>query len=369
MRPNRDTVLQIDLGALAHNYAYLKSRLLPGTRFLGVVKAFAYGSDAVAIARKLEALGADYLGVAFTDEGIHLRENGIGLPILVLHPQPSGINELLAHCLEPNLYSRHIFSAFLEAARAHGQKSYPVHLKFNTGLNRLGFVGKDLPWLGEQLKADASLEVRSLFSHLAASDDLGERAFTEGQIHRFRELAAESEKHLPGRPMRHLLNTSGILNYAAAQWDMVRSGIGLYGYSNDPAIDKILRPVACLKTHISQMHEVQPGDWVGYNKGFLATRPITTATLPIGHADGIGRQYGRGKGRVFIGGKAAPILGNVCMDMTLVDVTGLACREGDEVLFFGPGNSAEDFAGGAGTISYELLAGVSQRVSREIIDT
>ncbi len=369
MRPNRDTVLQIDLGALAHNYAYLKSRLLPGTRFLGVVKAFAYGSEAAAIARKLEALGADYLGVAFTDEGIHLRENGITLPILVLHPQPSGLNELLAHCLEPNLYSRQIFTAFHEAARAQGNQAYPVHLKFNTGLNRLGFGGGDLPWLGERLQADRVLEVRSLFSHLAASDDLGERAFTEGQISRFRELVVESEKYLPGKPMKHLLNTSGILNYAPAQWDMVRSGIGLYGYSNDPAIDKLLRPVASLKTHISQMHQVGPGDWVGYNKGCQATRPMTTATLPIGHADGIGRQYGRGKGQVYIGGKAAPIIGNVCMDMTLIDVTGLACREGDEVLFFGPGYSAEAFAAGAGTISYELLAGISQRVSREIIDS
>lgn len=368
MRPNRDTVLQIDLGALAHNFAYLKSRLLPETRFLGVVKAFAYGSEAVAVARKLESLGADYLGVAFTDEGIHLRENGIGLPILVLHPQPSGLTELLAHRLEPNLYSRKIFEAFQEVAKYHGQRACPVHLKFNTGLNRLGFTGGDLPWLGEQLQNNSTLEVRSLFSHLAASDDLGERAFTEMQILRFRELVAQSEKYLPGKPLRHLLNTSGILNYAPAQWDMVRSGIGLYGYSNDPVIDKLLRPVVSLKTHISQMHSVLPGDWVGYNKGFQATLPMTTATLPIGHADGIGRQYGRGRGRVFIGGKAAPIIGNVCMDMTLIDVTGLGCREGDEVLFFGPGYSAEAFAAGAGTISYELLAGISQRVSREIID-
>lgn len=368
MRPNRNTVLQIDLGALAHNYAFLRSRLLPGTRFLGVVKAFGYGSEALAIARKLESLGADYLGVAFTDEGIHLRENGIGLPILVLHPQPSGLDELIAHCLEPNLYSRQIFGAFREAARASGQQAYPVHLKFNTGLNRLGFGLDDLSWLGGQLRDEASLEVRSLFSHLAASDDLGEKAFTEGQIRRFSELVAESEKHLPRGPMRHLLNTSGILNYPAAQWDMVRSGIGLYGYSNDPGIDKLLRPVARLKTRISQLHAVQPGDWVGYNKGCLAAEPMITATLPIGHADGIGRQYGRGKGRVFIGGQAAPIIGNVCMDMTMADVTGLDCREGDEVLFFGPGYSAEVFAAGAGTISYELLAGISQRVSREIID-
>ena len=182
------------------------------------------------------------------------------------------------------------------------------------------------------------------------------------------ELQA-SEKLLPGKPMRHLLNTSGILNYPGAQWDMVRSGIGLYGYSNDPDIDRLLRPVARLRTQISQMHRVGPGDWVGYNKGYQATGPRVTATLPIGHADGIGRQYGRGRGKVFIGGRVAPIIGNVCMDMTMVDVTGLDCREGDEVLFFGAGHSAEAFAAGAGTISYELLAGISQRVSREIIES
>lgn len=369
MRPNRDTVLQIDLGALAHNYAFLRSRLQPGTRFMGVVKAFAYGSEAVPIARKLESLGADYLAVAFTDEGIHLRENGISLPILVLHPQPSGLRELIARCLEPNLYSRQIFSSFLQAATSLGQKEYPVHLKFNTGLNRLGFLPGDLPWLAEWLQTGGALQVRSLFSHLAASDDLGEREFTSAQIERFEALAAASEKFLHRRPLRHLLNTSGILNYPEAQYDMVRSGIGLYGYSNDPQTDRLLRPVARLRTRISQIHRVGPGDWVGYNKGYQAREPRVTATLPIGHADGIGRQYGRGRGQVFIGGQGAPIIGNVCMDMTMVDVTGLDCREGDEVLFFGAGHSAEAFAAGAGTISYELLAGISQRVSREIIDT
>lgn len=361
--------MQIDLGALAHNYAFLRSRLQPGTRFMGVVKAFAYGSEALAIARKLEALGAEYLAVAFTDEGIHLRENGISLPILVLHPQPSGLKELIAHCLEPNLYSRQIFDSFRSAATALEQKEYPIHLKFNTGLNRLGFLADDLTWLAERLFPGGPLQVRSIFSHLAASDDPGEREFTARQIARFESLVGASGKLLPGQPLRHLLNTSGILNYPEAQWDMVRCGIGLYGYSNDLQTDRLLRPVARLRTHISQIHRVGPGDWVGYNKGYQATEPRVTATLPIGHADGIGRQYGRGRGQVFIGGQAAPIIGNVCMDMTMVDVTGLDCREGDEVLFFGPGQSAEAFAAGAGTISYELLAGISQRVCREIIES
>ncbi len=368
MEKNPETVLEIDLGALAHNYGVIRSRIRPGTRLLGVVKAFAYGSEAAAIGRKLEALGADYLGVAFTREGVALRQNGVRAPILVLHPQPDGLGQLIEHCLEPSLYNRRILEAFLRVAKERHQSAYPAHLKFNTGLNRIGFKSDELPWIASRLQGEPQVEIRSVFSHLAASDDLGEAAFTNGQIQRFREIASMSDSLLHGRPFKHLLNTSGVLNYPEAQWDMVRTGIGLYGYSNDPQTDALLRPVACLKTRISQIHQVNPGEWVGYNKGYKAEVPRLTATLPIGHADGIGRQYGREKGRVYLRGNPAPIIGNVCMDMTMVDVTGLDAREGDEVLFFGEGVSAEDLAQGAGTISYELLAGISQRVPRRVIE-
>ncbi len=368
MAPVPETALEIHLGALAHNYRVIRERIRPQTRLLGVVKAFAYGSEALAIARKLETLGADYLAVAFSREGVELREGGIRLPIMVLHPQPNSLEELVDHCLEPSLYSRRILTLFLETLRRHGQRRYPVHLEFNTGLNRLGFREADLEWIGAHLKGVDELEVRSLFSHLAASDDRQEAAFTRAQISAFEGIVKKGTAHLAGSPFKHLLNTSGVFNYPEAQWDMVRTGIGLYGYSNDPNTDRYLRPVARLRTRISQIHEVEPGEWVGYNRGHVATSRLRIATLPIGHADGIGRQYGKGKGRVFIHEKPAPIAGNVCMDMTMVDITGLDCREGDEVVFFGPGHSAESLAGRAGTISYEMLAGISRRVPRVIVE-
>jgi alanine racemase len=367
MPENPDTFLEIDLEALAHNYRVIRSRLRPETRLMGVVKAFAYGSESQAIAHKLETLGADYLAVAFIREGVRLRKEGVRLPIMVLHPQPESLEDLIAHCLEPCLYNRRILEHFLETAKELRQKDYPVHLKFNTGLNRLGFKGEDLGWISQHLKEQESVSAHSIFSHLAASDDLEESEFTQSQIRAFQIIVKEAEGLFPGELFKHLLNTSGVFNYPEAQWDMVRTGIGLYGYSNHPESDALLKPVARLCTRISQIHQVAPGEWVGYNKGFQAPDARTTATLPIGHADGIGRQYGRGVGDVFIGGNRAPIIGNVCMDMTMVDVTGLPCREGDQVVFFGGAHSAEDLAGKAGTISYELLAGISQRVPRIII--
>ena len=366
MAQTPETALEINLQALAHNYGVLRSRLKERTRLLGVVKAFAYGSEAVAIARKLESLGADYLAVAFSREGVQLRKAGIRLPILVLHPQPDGLDEVIEHCLEPSLYSRRIFSLFVEALEKHKQQKYPVHLKFNTGLNRLGFRESDLTWIGGQLSE--ATEVRSLFSHLAASDDLQEQDYTQGQIRAFENILQKSASYLGKGPFKHLLNTSGIFNYPEAQYDMVRTGIGLYGYSNDPKTDRLLRPVARLRTRISQIHHIQPGQWVGYNKGYQAGAPLQTATLPIGHADGIGRHFGKGRGVVFIQEKPAPIIGNVCMDMTMIDISGIECREGDEVVFFGEGHSAEALAGKAGTISYELLTGISRRVPRIVLE-
>ena len=368
MAPVPETALEIHLGALAHNYGVIRERIRPQTRLLGVVKAFGYGSEALAIARKLETLGADYLAVAFSREGVRLREGGIRLPILVLHPQPNSLDEVVEYCLEPNLYSRRILTLFREVLRQHQQRHYPIHLEFNTGLNRLGFREADLEWIGAQLQGADELEVRSLFSHLAASDDPREAAFTRAQINAFERIATQAPAHIPNTPFKHLLNTSGVFHYPEAQWDMVRTGIGLYGYSNNPETDRLLKPVARLRTRISQIHEVGPGEWVGYNKGHVATSRLRIATLPIGHADGIGRQYGKGKGQVFIDEKPAPIAGNVCMDMTMVDVSGLDCREGDEVVFFGAGHSAEAMAAGAGTISYEILAGISQRIPRIIFD-
>lgn len=359
-----ETTLEIDLTALEHNFNHLRSRLQPKTKFLAVVKAFAYGSDMVTISKKLESLNVDYFAVAYAKEGLLLREAGIKKPILVLHPQIANLNELIDRCLEPSLYSSRMLHAFLKVASEKGQKDYPVHLKFNTGLNRLGFWESDVDFIYEELKGRTALKIVSVFSHLAASEDASEREFSLRQIETFKKISDVLAQKLAYRPMRHMLNTSGIINYPNAQFEMVRSGIGLYGYGNDPEVDHLLRPVATLKTIISQLHKIEPGESVGYNRGFVSDGYRITATLPIGHADGIGRQYGGGKTFVLINGKKAPIIGNVCMDMLMVDVTGIDCREGDEVLVFGGGLSAEQFANTAKTISYELLTAISPRVRR-----
>ena len=363
-----ETVLEINLNHLAHNYQYLRSKIKPETKFLGVVKAFAYGSDSVRIALKLEKLGADYLAVAYVNEGVQLRDAGIRIPILVLHPQPVNFNTLIERCLEPSIYSPKILTAFLVAAKMKEQYDYPVHIKFNTGLNRLGFWENDVDYIINQLKEVDEIKVVSIFSHLAASEDLDEKEFTKNQLNTFEKIATKLGDKLGYRPFKHVLNTSGILNYREAQYDMVRSGIGLYGFGNDSEVDAKLRPVATLKTVISQIHKIEPGETVGYNRAFASKGYKVTATLPVGHADGIGRIYGNGKTFVTVNNKKAPIIGNVCMDMIMIDITAIPCNEGDEVVIFGTKLTANDFSASAQTISYEILTGISQRVKRVFIE-
>ena len=363
------TVLEIDLHALDHNYNFLRSKLKASTKFMAVVKAAGYGSDCVTIAKRLASLQADYLAVAYIHEGVMLREAGIQLPILVLHPQAVNFETLIAHKLEPSLYSPRIFRVFMEVARETKVEAYPVHIKFNTGLNRLGFCENDIDYIASLLENSALLKIKGIFSHLAASDDPKETEFTHTQIAAFKKIVSSMEAVLGYRPMKHLLNTSGIINYSEWQWDMVRSGIGLYGYGNDPNIDSELKQVASLKTIISQIHKIAPGESVGYNRAYISKDFRTTATLPLGHADGIGRQYGNGKAFVIVKGQKAPIIGNVCMDMLMVDITGIDCKEGDEVIVFGKGQTAEEFAKYVNTISYELLTGIASRVKRVFIDS
>ncbi len=367
MAKARETVLELDLKALAHNYHYLRSKLRPETKFLSVVKAFAYGSDAQVIAKKLQELGTDYFAVAYAKEGVSLREAGITKPILVLHPQEVSFDAIIEHCLEPSIYAMHILDGFLRTAKKHGQNQYPVHLKFNTGLNRLGFRKEDIQQIATKLNDAKEIKALSVFSHLAASEDHSEKEFTSKQINLFHTIAEQLEKQLHYQVFRHILNTSGIINYPESQYDMVRSGIALYGYGNEAKIDNVLKPVASLKTIIAQIHHLGPKESVGYNRGFNTDTPKITATLPLGHADGIGRHYGNGKTVVSVHGKKAPIIGNVCMDMIMIDITGIKCKEGDEVLIFGPELSAQAFAETANTITYELLTGISQRVKRTIL--
>ncbi len=367
MAKTDQTVLEIDLGALTHNFNYLKSKLQSNTKFLAVVKAFAYGSDTIEIAKHLEFLKVDYFAVAYASEGVALRDAGITTPILVLHPQPVNFKVIIERCLEPSLYNAKVLRAFIEVAEHQNQTDYPVHIKFNTGLNRLGFWKSDVDFIVEKLKSTKAILPKSLFSHLAASEDENEKAFTENQINTFLEIANEFETKTKIKPWLHICNTSGVINYQHAHLDMVRCGIGLYGFGNSAIEDKKLQPVANLKSVISQIHNIKPGETVGYNRAYKSEGYEVTATIPIGHADGISRQFGNEKGYVFINGKKAPIIGNVCMDMIMVNITGFNCKEGDEVIIFNHAHKASEFAEHAGTISYEILTAISQRVKRKIL--
>lgn len=364
----QETVLEINLAHLTHNYTYLKSKLAPGVQFMAVVKAAGYGSDAIIMAKHLQKLGADYFAVAYVSEGVALREAGITLPILVLHPQPVNFPILIAYDLEPSLYSIRTLQDFITVADVSEKSRYPIHLKFNTGLNRIGFSEQDIKKLKEILKGTQVIRTKALLSHLAASEDHQERDFTSYQINLFKKIASQLIDTLGYSPILHQSNTSGILNYPEAHFDMVRSGIGLYGYGNDAKFDKELKPVSSLKSVISQIHTLQLGDTLGYNRAFTADSITKTATIPIGHADGISRQYGNKKGFVTIKGQKAYIIGNVCMDMIMVDITHIDCAEGEEVIIFDTNISASQIAEYSGTISYELLTAISPRVKRRIIE-
>ena len=360
----RETVLEIDLNAVTHNFKHISSKLRPETGVMAVVKAFAYGSDAQEIAKHLETLNVNYFAVAYAYEGIALRKAGMSLPILVLHPQPINFKVLLEYCLEPSIYSFRVLNEFVTVAKQEQQNNYPVHLKFNTGLNRLGFNKDDVSQITAKLKQESSIKVASIFSHLTASEDANEREFTLQQISSFKTITNQLLNNLDYKPFLHLCNTSGTLNYPEAHFDMIRSGIGLYGFGNDPKFDADFKPVSTLKTCISQIHSLQQGESLGYNRTFIAKTETKTATLPIGHADGINRQLGLGKGYVIINQQKAPIIGNVCMDMIMVDITNINCKEGDEVIIFDAHHTAKDLAQKGNTISYELITSVSQRVKR-----
>lgn len=362
-----ETVLEIHLPNLRHNYTFLRNQLSANTKLLAVVKAFGYGSDAVEVAKCLVAQGVDYLGVAYVHEGVALRKAGITTPILVLHPQLPNLDALIEYKLEPSVYGQRILDALLSKIKESNVSHYPVHLKFNTGLNRLGFNPKDATALLELFKDNALwLLLQGVYSHLAASDDEGESAFTKTQLKTFSEIVAVFSPTHP-KTTFHVLNTSGVLHFPEAQYNMVRTGISLYGYGNHPSVDAQLKPVLRLRTVISQIHTLEEGDTLGYTRAFVAKAKTKTATLPLGHADGIGRIYGNGKGYVMINGQQASILGNVCMDMIMVDVTSINCQEGDEVVVIGPDASAENVANAAGTISYELITGLSHRIQRKVI--
>lgn len=361
---NNPTVLEIKLSSIEHNLNFFRSKLQNSTKILAVVKASGYGSDGVRVAQYLEQKGVDYFAVAYTDEGIALRESGITTPILVLHPQLQNLELIIQHDLEPNLYSKKIFLSFLKEAHRQEIHNYPIHLKFNTGLNRLGFKASDLDFLFSNLKDQTSIFVKSVFSHLVASEDENEKQFTLEQIKKFESIAASFELLFGFKPMMHMTNTSGILNYPEAHFDMVRVGLGLYGFTNDIHINSELQNVLTLKSVISQIHDIGENESVGYNRGFISSNKMRTATIPLGHADGFFRSLGQGKIFVGIKGQKAPIIGNVCMDMIMIDVSDINCEEGDQVILFDNQEQILKMASQANTISYEILTSFGNRIKR-----
>lgn len=367
MAKTKETVLEIDLNALKHNYKYLKSKLDHDTNFLAVVKAFAYGSDAIQIAICLQNLNVDYFAVAYASEGVILRDAGITKPILVLHPQPINFKTIINRCLEPSLYNAKVLNAFHKTVKELNQEKYPVHIKFNTGLNRLGFGENDVDYVVSKLCSDNCLHVKSIFSHLAASEDIKEQIFTNTQISNFSSIIENFSKTIGYKPLTHICNTSGVLNYPEAHLNMVRCGIGLYGFGNSEKENKNFIPIASLKSIITQIHLIKKDESVGYNRAYKSIGFNKIATIPIGHADGISRQYGNGKGFVYINNKKAIIIGNVCMDMIMVDISNIDCNEGDEVIVFDKNHTAEELAKTSGTISYELITSISRRIKRVFV--
>lgn len=359
-----ETVLEINLNAISHNLNFFKSKLAPKTKMMVMVKAFGYGNGGFEIAKLLEHHKIDYLGVAFADEGISLKSAGINVPIMVMNPETTSFSAIIQHQLEPEIYSIKGLKAFLKIAEQKKLKNFPIHIKIDTGMHRLGFEEEQLPELITILKGNETVQIKSILSHLATSDDLKHDAFAQSQIALFEELSTQLTAVLKIKPIRHILNTSGISNYPDAQYDMVRLGIGLYGISNDEEEQKFLENVGTLKSVISQIRTIETGESVGYGRRFMAEKTTKIATIPIGYADGIRRSWGNEVGYVVINGKEAKIVGSVCMDMLMVDVTNLDCKEGQSVVIFGENPTVTLMAKALNTIPYEILTGISQRVKR-----
>ncbi|CCM10033.1 Alanine racemase [Cardinium endosymbiont cEper1 of Encarsia pergandiella] len=363
---NHGTILEIDMHAIRHNLSYFRRQLNVGTKIMAMVKASCYGSGSsnFELAAVLQRHGVEYLGVAYMDEGICLRQKGITLPIMVMNPTDDHFDAILDHHLEPEIYSLPLLDALACFMAERSVQSIPIHLKLETGMHRLGIAATELDQLIEQLKQIPSLHVVSIFSHLAASQADLHDAYTLVQAERFIKMAQYIEEHLAIKPLKHLLNTNGIVRFPQFQFDMVRLGIGLHGVGVDQTIQPHLLPASKLKTTISQVKSIQKGDSIGYDRKVIATQAMTIAIIPIGYADGLSRSFGCGKATVVIQGHECPIIGNVCMDMAMVDVTGLALKRGDEVIIFSAEHPIDRLAERLGTISYELLTQISQRVKR-----
>ena len=360
-----DTVLEINLNAILHNINYHKSLLKPGTKMMAMVKANAYGLGSFEVSEFLQHHHIDYLGVAYVDEGVELRKKGITTPIIVMNPEQHSYQTIIEYNLEPEIYSFRVLELFYEAVQKSGyDKKYPIHIKLETGMHRLGFKDFELDQLIETLN-QKNLKVQSLFSHLSSSDVPEEKEFTLKQLQVFEKNSSYLIEKLGYTPIRHILNSPGITNYTDHQYDMVRIGIGMLGESADPEIQKQLRSVVSFKTVISQISTVENGESVGYSRRYKTDHPTRIATIPVGYADGIPRLIGNQVGNVGVNKTLAPIVGNICMDMMMINVDHIPnVKEGDTVTVFNAHPSLKEFAGYCKTITYEVLTSVSPRVKR-----
>ncbi|MBF0576477.1 bifunctional UDP-N-acetylmuramoyl-tripeptide:D-alanyl-D-alanine ligase/alanine racemase [Dysgonomonas sp. GY617] len=359
---NHETVLDINLDAILHNFKFHRSRMNPDTKIICMVKADAYGSGSEEVAKILQYHKCDYFAVAIAEEGVVLRKAGIKTPIIVLNPEVSGFNQLFESYLEPEVYNFRILDAFIKEAQRRGISDFPIHIKMDTGMHRLGFTEEDIPLLLERLKSQQALKVKSTFSHLAASESWAFDDFTTQQISLFKKLASALQDGLDYTIWRHILNSAGIERFPEEQMDMVRLGISLYGISAS-GLDG-LRNVCTLKTTILQIKHLKKGETVGYGRRGDLDHDASIATIRIGYADGLSRQFGNRNGHVLVNGHLVPIIGNICMDLSMIEITGLDIKEGDEVILFGDELSVIDQAKKINTIPYEVLTSVSSRVRR-----
>lgn len=357
-----ETILEINLNALINNLNYFRSKILPQTKVMCMVKAFAYGSGAVEVARILQHHRCNYLAVAVADEGVELRREGIRIPIVVMNPEFGSLNLLFEHNLEPEIYNFRLLNKLIQTAEKQGISNYPVHIKIDSGMHRLGFEKSEIPALIQQLKQHPEIKVCSVFSHLAGADSAEFDSFTHQQASEFKFCADQIQRAFDHKIMFHLLNSAGTERFPEYQFDMVRLGIGHFGIS---AIENnLLKQVCTLKTIVLQLRNIKAGETVGYNRMGKAESDIQIAILPLGYADGFNRQLSNGVGQVFINGKRAAVIGNISMDLTTVDVSNLKVSEGDFVEIFGENITISEMAGWLNTIPYEILTSVSRRVKR-----
>ncbi len=356
------TVLEINLNALIHNLNTFRSHLKPDTKIMAMVKAFSYGSGDVEVARLLQHQNIDYLAVAVADEGVLLRSAGILTPIIVMNPEQDSFQNMIDYKLEPNIYSKELLDNFARTVSENGGIHFPVHLKLDTGMNRLGSkTQEELEEIIQALKSNQLLKVKSVFSHLAASDEPDMDIFTQNQFSKFEELSSLILDTFPYKIDRHILNSAGIERFTDKQYEMVRLGIGLYGISQTGLP---LESIGTLKSTISQVKTVTPEETVGYSRKGQVNKISKIAVVPIGYADGLDRKLGNGNGSAFVNGTFTPIIGNICMDMLMLDVSEATVSPGDMVELFGPNISITELADKVGTIPYEILTGISQRVKR-----